>query len=224
MTGAVPGHLLPVAERLCAAGHRLAALGLSPGSSGNLSERSGDAVVVTPTGIGLADLQPHLLSVTDAVGTHVAGARPSKEVPLHLAMYRREPDLAAVVHLHSPHVVAASCLPPFSAGSALPPATPYLVMRVGQAPLAPYAAPGSQELADGLTALPGRFTAALLAHHGSLAGGTGLDRAVDAAIELEEAARVVMLLSGSPARWLGDDAVRELTERYGTHWDLQTAG
>ncbi|MEQ3551091.1 class II aldolase/adducin family protein [Pseudonocardia nematodicida] len=216
----VPDHLLPVAQRLCAAGHRLAALGLSPGSSGNLSERAGDHLLVTPTGIGLADLEPHLLSVTDADGAHVAGNRPSKEVPLHLAMYRREPELAAVVHLHSPHAVAASCLPPHSASSALPPATPYLVMRVGQAPLAPYAAPGSQALADGLAALPGRFTAALLAHHGSLAGGTGLDRAVDAAVELEEAARVVILLGGRPARWLNDDAVRELTGRYGTHWDL----
>ncbi|MEU6696316.1 class II aldolase/adducin family protein [Pseudonocardia sp. NPDC046786] len=92
--------------------------------------------------------------------------------------------------------------------------------RPGQAPLAPYAAPGSQALADGLTALPGRFTSALLAHHGSLAGGTGLNRAVDAAVELEEAARVVVLLTGTPARWLDDDAVRELTGRYGTHWDL----
>ncbi|WP_226368204.1 MULTISPECIES: class II aldolase/adducin family protein [unclassified Pseudonocardia] len=218
MTGSLPGHLLAAADRVCAAGRQVVAAGLSPGASGNLSERVGDLVVVTPTGLGLGELEPDRLAVVDTTGAPVTGARPSKEVPLHLALYRSEPGVAAVVHLHSPYAVAASCLPPWSPASALPPVTPYFVMRVGRTPLAPYAPPGSQELAASLDGLPGRFTAALLGNHGSLTGGADLDRAVDAAVELEEAARVTVLLGGREARWLDDGQARELAERYGTHW------
>jgi ribulose-5-phosphate 4-epimerase/fuculose-1-phosphate aldolase len=208
------------ARELCAVGRRAVELGLSPGASGNVSARAGGLTLMSPTGVSLRDLDPEGLSVLDEAGEHVAGPRPSKEFPLHLAMYRRVGDAGAVVHLHSPHASAASCLPAWSEASALPPVTPYLVMRVGQAPLVPYAAPGSDRLADNLASLPGRFRAALLANHGSIVAAAGPGAALDGAIELEEASRIVVSLRGSEFSVLSAEDVRELTERYGTAWDL----
>lgn len=119
---------------LAAAGARLAALGLSPGSSGNLSVRIDDHILITPTGADLAHVDPDGLSVLAPDGTHLDGPRPSKEFPLHSAFYRRDPATRAVVHLHARHATAVSCLDPWSARSAVPPLTPYFVMRVGQTP------------------------------------------------------------------------------------------
>lgn len=208
------------ARRLCATGRRAVDLGLSPGSSGNVSARVGDLTLMSPTGVSLRDLDPENLAVLDAAGDHVAGPRPSKEFPLHLAMYRRVGGAGAVVHLHSAHASAASCLPAWSASSALPPVTPYLVMRVGQAPLVPYAAPGSDRLAHNVAVLPGRFRAALLANHGSLVAAADPEAALDGAIELEEASRIVVSLRGGEFAVLAKEDVRELTERYGTTWDM----
>ncbi len=208
------------ARELCAVGRRAVELGLSPGASGNVSARAGGLTLMSPTGVSLRDLDPEDLSVLDGAGEHVAGPPPSKEFPLHLAMYRRVGDAGAVVHLHSPHACAASCLPAWSEASALPPVTPYLVMRVGQAPLVPYAAPGSDRLADNLSRLPGRFRAALLANHGSIVAAAGPAAALDGAVELEEASRIVVSLRGSEFSVLSPEDVRELTGRYGTDWDL----
>lgn len=208
------------AQTLCAAGRRAVDLGLSPGTSGNISVRAGETTLASPTGIGLGDLDPDGLTVLDAAGAHIGGPRPSKEYPLHRAMYGKAPEERAVVHLHSTHASAASCLPAWSSASALPPITPYLVMRVGQAPLVPFAAPGSDRLAQNLAGLPGRFRAALLANHGSIVAGSDAGTALNAAIEIEEAARIYVLLNGREFSVLAPDEVRELTERYGTTWDL----
>lgn len=211
---------LRAAEELCAAGRRAVDLGLSPGSSGNVSVRVGGTVLMSPTGVSLGDLDPEGLAVLDDEGTHLSGPAPSKEFPLHLEMYRRSGGAHAVVHLHSPHSTAASCLPAWSTASALPPVTPYLVMRVGQAPLVPYAAPGSHQLAENLAKLPGRFDAALLANHGSLVAASSPGAALEGAVELEEASRVVVALRGSTFSVLSPEEVRELTDRYGTTWDM----
>lgn len=96
---------------LAVAGARLAALGLSPGSSGNLSVRVDDRILITPTGADLAEVDPDGLSVLDLAGTHLDGPRPSKEFPLHSAFYRRDPGNRAVVHLHARNATAVSCLP-----------------------------------------------------------------------------------------------------------------
>ncbi|WP_017609029.1 class II aldolase/adducin family protein [Nocardiopsis xinjiangensis] len=206
------------ALRLCDAGRRAVDLGLSPGASGNVSVRVADLTLMSPTGISLGELEPEVLSVLDSGGTHLDGPPPSKEYPLHLALYGRVEEAGSVVHLHSPHATAASCLPPWSDTSALPPVTPYLVMRVGQVPLVPYAAPGSARLAHNVSALPGTFRAALLANHGSLAAGRDPAAALAGAIEIEEAARLVVSLQGHEFSVLTAEEVRELTDQYGTPW------
>ncbi|WP_129842018.1 class II aldolase/adducin family protein [Streptomyces sp. RFCAC02] len=204
---------------LAEAGAHLDALGLSPGASGNISVRDGDTVLITPTGGALAGLDPDRLSVLALDGSLLAGPKPSKEFPLHLAFYRRDPATTAVVHLHSRHAAAVSCLPPWADHSAIPPLTPYFVMRVGQTPLIPYAAPGDPGQAVRLEGMPGTFRAALLQNHGPIVAGTSLAAAVDAAVEIEEVAALLLLLGERERRLLAPEEIEELTGRYGSPWD-----
>jgi 3-dehydro-4-phosphotetronate decarboxylase len=210
-------------KSLVEAGRQLVDLGLSPGASGNLSVREGDQVAITPTGVVLGELDVDGLSLLDLDGTVVAGPMPSKEFPLHLAMYRRDPAADSVVHVHSAHAVAVSCLPAWSERSAVPPLTPYFVMRVGQVPMIGYAAPGDPQQAHDVEALPFDFRAALLQNHGSLVATTGMDAAVAAAVELEETCRLLLLLAGRPGRVLTEEETATLAARYGSPWGPRSA-
>ncbi|MGW7353700.1 class II aldolase/adducin family protein [Streptomyces sp. NPDC054784] len=203
---------------LAAAGARLAALGLSPGSSGNLSVRQGDRLFVTPTGADLAHLAPGTLSVLDLDGTHLDGPKPSKEHPLHTAFYRRDRAARAVIHLHSRYAAAASCLPPWSERSAIPPLTPYFVMRVGQTPLLPYAPPGDARQAEDMERLPFPVRAVLLQNHGPVVSGTSLASALEAAIEVEEVSALLLALGERPARLLSTAEATALAARHGSCW------
>jgi ribulose-5-phosphate 4-epimerase/fuculose-1-phosphate aldolase len=197
----------------------LAAAGLSPGSSGNISVRFGSGILATPTGSALRSVEAHELAFVTARDDATPGftpapgsGRPTKELPLHRAMYDERPDAGAVIHLHSPQATAIACLPADTDGlAALPLLTPYRVMRLGRVPLAPYARPGSEELAESVRALAVRHPVILLAHHGQVVAAPTLDAAIDLAEELETAARLTLLLSGSPARELDADAVAALT-------------
>lgn len=211
-------------DALIAAGARVAAAGISPGSSGNVSIRVDDVVYMTGTGTDLGRLTESDISVvTCQEGEVLRGAKPSKELSLHLAFYAKNREHTAVVHLHSPFAVAASCLEPWSEHSAVPPLTPYFVMRVGQTPLVPFRVPGDPDLAAQLLALPGEFRAALLANHGQIVSATGLDAAVESAIELEEACRITLLTDGKPRRLLPAADIRALVDRWGTPWADESA-
>lgn len=213
-------------DELIDAAHALATLGLSPGTSGNLSVRIADRVFLSATGASMATLTPGDLAELALDGTHIAGPRPTKEAPLHLAFYRKSERTRAVVHLHSAAAVAVSCLPPHSDLSALPPITPYFVMRVGQTPLIPYAAPGSSELASQIEQRTFAFRAALLQNHGLIVAGDSVARAVDAAIELETASEVLIRLGAQEFTPLSDAQSRELADRYDSCWEggLGSAG
>jgi ribulose-5-phosphate 4-epimerase/fuculose-1-phosphate aldolase len=205
-------------DDLVAAGRTLAGLGLSPGSSGNLSVRVGDTIVMSPTGSDLAALDAQQLSVLDFEGNLLSGPKASKEYPFHRAMYRRNAETAAIVHLHSTYAAAVSCLEPWSSMSAIPPITPYFVMRVGQTPLIPYAAPGDSSQAGVIENLAFPFDAVLLQNHGSITSGSTMAAAVDAAIELEEACKILLLLGAKPARYLTGREAATLASRYSSAW------
>lgn len=188
--------------------------GLSPGRTGNLSVRRGDHVLITPTNACLGRLDPERLAVATLDGEHVSGDPPSKELVLHRALYRNHPACAAVAHLHSTAAVAVSCLPGLPPEDALPPITPYFVIRVGRLALVDYAMPGSAELEAGVALATERSRAALLRHHGSLAAAPTLEDAVDAVEEIEEAARLHLLLHGRSPLLLSAEAVAELDRRF----------
>ena len=169
--------------------------GYAHGSSGNLSVRVPDGILVTPTGSSLGRLDPARIAKVAPDGTPVSGDPPSKEAFLHLAMYARRPQARAIVHLHCTCAVAVSCLVHDDPRNVLPPLTAYHVMRVGALPLVPYYAPGDRALAQAGGALAARHRAVLLANHGPVVAGTTLDDAVDSAEELEQTARLSLLLA-----------------------------
>jgi len=208
---------LTTIDDLTTAGRYLDGLGLCPGRSGNVSVRAGNRILISSSGSSLGSLDASAISVVGLDGEQLGGPPASKELPAHLALYRRDTAHRAVVHLHSPHALAMACLPPWSEHSAMAPITPYFVMRVGRVPLVPYARPGSAELGELLAAARGHFRAALLQNHGSIVAHRTLDDAVDVAIELEEAARLLNML-GERAQPLDADAVAELVRVFGAGW------
>ncbi|MFK5582506.1 class II aldolase/adducin family protein [Serinicoccus sp. LYQ131] len=213
-------------EQLCWAGRHLAELGLSPGASGNISVRVGPEVHLTPSGSSLSTLDPTALSrmtLTADGLEHTGGPRPSKEYGLHGALYVRDPEAVCVVHLHSPYAVAASCLPAWAEHSALPPLTPYLLMRVGNLPMVPYAPPGDAGQAVALRDHAVDCHGALLQNHGPVVAGASVEEAVARAIEIEQAARVTLSVGQRPeARLLAADEVEHLTTTYGQPWGVTT--
>jgi ribulose-5-phosphate 4-epimerase/fuculose-1-phosphate aldolase len=199
-----------LSEKIVALGRSLAARGLSPGSSGNISARLGQGWLMTPTGSSLGALVGARLSRLDAQGHLVDGAAPTKELPLHLAMYDEHPDAQAIVHLHSTYSVAVACLEHVDPDDVLPPLTPYSVMRIGRLVLVPYARPGSLELAEAVRLRARQGRALLLANHGPIVAGGSLDAASSAIEEVEEAAKLVLLLRGLPTRRLSPADVAAL--------------
>ncbi|MBM5810757.1 MAG: class II aldolase [Gammaproteobacteria bacterium] len=178
-------------EALCRAAQALHAAGLAPGTSGNLSLRWADGLLITPSGQPYPTLQPADLVEIDAAGRVRAGAQqPSTELPLHRTIYAARAEVRAIVHTHSRHATALAC-----ARRGIP-ALHYLVAVTGgsDVPCAEYATFGSDELAaHALRALAGR-KAALLANHGVVAVGASLDEALDLAGEVENLACQYLLL------------------------------
>lgn len=202
-------------EDICRLGRSLFARGLTFGSSGNISVRVGERLVTTPTGVRMGDLDPAALSVLDAQGRHVDGPKPTKETFLHRAMYGARADAAAVVHLHSTHSVAVSVLDGLDPDEPIPPLTAYFAMRVGRLALLPYFAPGDEALGPAVAARAERHHALLLANHGPVAAGTSLLAAADAIEELEETAKLYLMLRHEKVRPLDAAQIADLEKRYG---------
>jgi ribulose-5-phosphate 4-epimerase/fuculose-1-phosphate aldolase len=122
--------------------------------------------------------------------------------------------MTAVVHLHSTHSVAVSCLAEIDPEDVLPPITAYYVMRVGKLPLVPYFPPGDMALADAVRETARRHHAMLLANHGPVVAGKSLENAVHAAEELEETAKLFLMLRGEKTRFLTPEQVADLKARF----------
>jgi len=187
---------------------------LTFGSSGNISARLDDGWLMTPTNVSLGRLDPARLTKLDEKGNLVSGDAPTKEKFLHIAMYRERAKARAVIHLHSTHSVAVSCLEGIDTDDVLPPITAYYIMRVGRLPLVPYYPPGDEALAEAVRAKATKHSAVLLANHGPVVTGTSLDAAVNATEELEETARLYLMLHGRETRFLDPAAVEALRKKY----------
>jgi ribulose-5-phosphate 4-epimerase/fuculose-1-phosphate aldolase len=197
-------------EQLVMFGASLYARGYAHGSSGNLSARLPDGLLVTPTNSCLGRLDPAKISRLDRAGKHVSGDKPSKEGFLHLAMYEERESAQAIVHLHCTHCVAVSCLRHADTANVLPPITAYHVMRIGRLPLVPYYRPGDRALAEAVREKAKKHHAVLLANHGPVVAGKSLEDAVYNAEEMEETAKLFLLLSGREARFLEPAQIADL--------------
>jgi ribulose-5-phosphate 4-epimerase/fuculose-1-phosphate aldolase len=203
-------------ERIVSVGKSLFDRGLTSGATGNISVRLDDGrMLMTPTNASLGALDPERLSLLDEHGELLSGDRPTKEAFLHVAMYRERRDDNAVVHLHSTHSVAVSIVDGLDPLDVLPPLTAYYIMRVGILPLVPYFAPGDTALAEAVAGLAARHHAMLLANHGPVVSGSSLSNAQYAVEELEETAKLFLLLQGQKLRPLTAEQKAELERRFG---------
>ena len=205
-----------IREEICRLGRSLFERGLTPGSSGNISVKLDDGGwLVSPTNASLGSLDPARLSRLDADGKLISGDAPTKEVPLHSALYQTRSAARAVVHLHSTHSVALSMLPEIDPRAALPPMTPYYLMKCGATALVPYYRPGDPAVADAIKGLAGKYSSVLLANHGPVVSGDTLEAAVYAIEELEETAKLYLLLRGLNPRYLTPAQVADLSKTFG---------
>jgi L-fuculose-phosphate aldolase len=184
---------------LIEAARSMAGLGINQGSAGNISLRSEQGMLITPSAIPYEQITPEmvaLMPLAGAYGAFTGPKRPSSEWRFHLDIMRARPQTGAIVHTHAPYATALAM-----ARRDIP-ACHYMVTRFGGGDVrcAPYALFGTAELsAHALTALEGR-TACLLANHGFIATGETLDKAMAAAVELEALAKqyVLALTIGGP--------------------------
>ena len=205
-----------IREDICRLGRSLFERGLTPGSSGNISVKLEDGgYLVTPTNASLGFLDPARLSRLAADGRLLSGDAPTKEVPLHGALYQSRAAARAVVHLHSTHAVALSMLPEIDPRAALPPMTAYYLMRCGATALLPYFRPGDPAVAEAIKGLAGQYSSVLLANHGPVVAGETLEAAVFAIEELEETARLYLLLRGLNPRYLSSEQIADLVKTFG---------
>ena len=207
-------------EQVCLLAKSLFDRGLTHGSTGNISARTEDGgLLVSPTGTSFGRLDPSRLSRFDASGTLISGDKPTKEMPLHTAFYDTRSSAGAVVHLHSSHSVAWSMMPDVDEDNFLPPLTPYAIMKLGKVKLLPFFLPGDPAMGKAVRGLAGKRSAVMLANHGPVVAGKDIEAACTAVEELEETARLAMLMRGFNARSLTEAQVQEVVTKFDVEWD-----
>jgi len=205
-----PGNEHLLRERIVTHGRSLFDRGLAAGSSGNISARLDDGWLLTPTDSCLGQLDPARLAKLDWNGKLLSGDPPSKEAFLHRVMYGERASANAIVHLHATYSAAVSCMDGLDPQNCLPPLTAYFVMKVGRLPLIPYHRPGDAALAEAIRVLARTHSALLLANHGPIVSAASLEAAVYATEELEETAKLFLLLRDAPVRTLTEAQIAEL--------------
>lgn len=202
---------LALRRRIVATCRRMNALGVNQGTSGNVSARVRDGLLITPSGVPYDTLTPEGIVALAPDGAVRGAGKPSSEWRFHVDILAARPDVGAIVHTHSVHATALACLRRDI------PAFHYMVAAAGGDTIrcARYATFGSQELSDhALAALDGR-RACLLANHGVIAVGRDLDAALALAVEVETLARqyLLALQTGKPAV-LSAAEMRRVVEKF----------
>lgn len=194
--------------------------GLTGGSTGNISARTDDGgLLVSPTGTSFGRLDPARLARFDANGRFIDGDKPTKEMPLHSAFYDTRTITGAVVHLHSCHSVAWSMMPEVDPDNFLPPMTPYSIMKLGKVKLLPFFMPGDPAMGAAVRGLAGKRSAVMLANHGPVVAGTDVEAACNAIEELEDTAKLAMLMRGYDAKMLTAEQVNQVVTQFNVEWE-----
>lgn len=180
-------------RELVAWGKELYDQGLVKGSGGNLSIRLKDnTVLMTPTGWFLGHMTEECISKIDMDGNLVDGEKPTKEVPLHLAVYQERPNVRAVCHTHS--IYATAYASSVDDGTVMPVYVPSLAAKVGPVLVTAFAFPGSDELGENVRVGIRGSNGTLLSNHGVVAVGKDMSAAVSVANEIIRSCRIVALM------------------------------
>jgi 3-dehydro-4-phosphotetronate decarboxylase len=201
-----------ISEEIVKLGKELTDKRLVNGTGGNISVRSGDIVVSTPSGWALGGLKAESLSITNLYGEVLSGEKPTKELPMHLAVYHSRPDLQAVVHTHSIYAVTYSCTA--EVNTIIPIYIPSMVIKVGKVKLIPFALPGSAELGELVGKEIKHFNGLLLENHGVLSAGKTLAHAGIGSFEIEDNLKIEFL-STQKARPIPQELIEKISFTYG---------
>ncbi|MDX8354115.1 aldolase [Cognatiyoonia sp. IB215182] len=194
--------------------------GLTCGSSGNISVRMSDGtILITPTGSSMGFLDPAQISLISPEGVHLAGDKPTKEIPLHTAFYDTRPSAGAVVHLHCTYAVALSMLPDIDRDNVLPTLTPYAIMRLGKVKWLSFFVPGDPAMGAAIRAIAPTCSAVLLANHGPVVAGEDLAATVYAMEEFEENAKLAILTRGLNPIGMTEAQVAQVVKQFNVDYD-----
>lgn len=207
-------------EEIARTGKSLFDRGYTVGTAGNISTRLDDGWLITPTDACLGQLDPARIAKVSLAGDWVSGDKPSKTLALHRAVYDHQPEMRAVVHTHSTHLVALTLAGVWRADDVLPPITPYFVMKVGHVPLIAYRRPGDPAVAHQVRELAASVRGVLLERLGPVMWHRSLREASAALEELEETAKLYLMLRHQriAIEPLDESQIGELRQTFGARW------
>ena len=208
-------------ELICELGKSMFDRGLTHGSTGNISacDENGD-LLVTPTGSSFGRLIPEDIVKVKKSGEIIGKKKPTKELFLHRAFYAtNNSEIGAVFHLHSTHSVAYSMLPGLDEDNVFPALTPYAIMLLGKVKLLPFYVPGDPALGEEIKGIAGKRSAVLLANHGPVVAGKSLESAANAIEELENTAKLALILTGQNPKLLNNKNINDVINKFKIKWD-----
>ena len=187
-------------DELIAASRTLYDRKLIHAAGGNTSVRDGDFVWISQTGAELGKLTKDKIVKVDLDGKVLEGKAPSKEMGMHLAMYRARKNARAVIHVHPTYSIAFSTLISRESNDVVPPYTMAFYVRAGRVPMIPYHPSGSHSLHEAVEALAPVHHAILLRQHGLIVAGADMSTAIGVVEEVEQCCQiaVVTALKGAP--------------------------
>ena len=186
-------------------------------AGGNTSVRDGDVVRITQTGAELGKLTPEKIITVDLEGNVLEGSGPSKEMDMHLAMYRAKSHAQAVVHVHPTHAIAYSTLIAGESSNAIPPYTAAFYVRAGRVPMIKYHPSGAHSLHEAVAALAPDYHAILLRQHGVIVAGANMSVAIGVVEEVEQCCQIAVA-TGLKGVSLTDDQLQAMDEALGRTW------
>jgi len=187
--------------------------GMVCGSGGNISARIGDTIFITPSGYSLGDIKAEDIVQVTMGGKVLSDIKPSKELFLHMKAYEVRPDIEVVLHVHSLYATIAGIMAgEDSMDSPMPPYTPGYVMRIRNLKEVPFYVPGSQDLADSIGQELKATDVVLMRNHGMVVVGKNFTEAFGVAEEVEQNAKMHVLLKGKGC--LNKEQVAAILEKY----------
>jgi ribulose-5-phosphate 4-epimerase/fuculose-1-phosphate aldolase len=186
-------------------------------AGGNTSVRDGDVVRITQTGAELGKLTPEKIVTVDLEGKVLEGSGPSKEMDMHLAMYRARSNAQAVVHVHPTYAIAYSTLISGESSNAVPPYTAAFYVRAGRVPMIKYHPSGAHSLHEAVAALAPDYHAILLRQHGVIVAGADMSVAIGVVEEVEQCCQIAVA-TGLKGASLTDDQLQAIDNALGRTW------
>ena len=186
-------------------------------TGGNTSVRDGDYVWISQTGAELGSLTEEQVVKVDLQGTVIEGERPSKEMGMHLAMYRSRPNAGAVIHAHPTFAITLSTLITEPSLDAIRPYTAAFYVRAGRVPMIPYHGSGAHSLHRAVEELAAHYHALLLRQHGLIVAGKTMSETVGMVEEIEQCCQIG-IASSPKGEWLSEAQCAEIDRAMGRTW------